>query len=83
MKRSLICFLVVGFAALSSSVMANTVQDRPNVFGGHPQVKTPNIDKLAQSVIRFTNAHTNVPVCQPSRNSLFTGVYLHVSGDFN
>ena len=97
MKRSLIGFLVVGFAALSSSVMANTVQDRPNVimiivddlndyqnvFGGHPQVKTPNIDKLAQSGIRFTNAHTNVPVCQPSRNSLFTGVYPHVSGDFN
>ena len=42
-------------------------------FGGHPQAKTPNIDKLAARGIRFTNAHCAVPICGPSRAALFTG----------
>jgi arylsulfatase A-like enzyme len=42
-------------------------------FGGHPQVKTPNIDELAARGTRFTNAHCAVPICGPSRASLFTG----------
>ena len=62
--------------------MCDDLNDYQGVFGGHPQAKTPNIDKLASSGIRFTNAQTNVPVCQPSRNSLFTGVYPHNSKDF-
>lgn len=63
-------------------IMVDDLNDYQGVFGGHPQVKTPNIDKLAKSGIRFTNMQTNTPVCQPSRNSLFTGVYPHDSGDF-
>ena len=64
-------------------IMCDDLNDYQGVFGGHPQAKTPNIDKLANSGIRFANAQTNVPVCQPSRNSLFTGVYPHNSKDFN
>lgn len=64
-------------------ILVDDLNDYQGVFGGHPQAKTPNIDKLAQSGLRFSNAHSNVPVCQPSRNSLFTGVYPHDSGDFN
>jgi arylsulfatase A-like enzyme len=63
-------------------IICDDLNDYEGVFGGHPQVKTPNIDKLAKSAITFTNAHTNCPVCSPSRNSLFTGVYPHESGDF-
>ena len=63
-------------------IMCDDLNDYQGVFGGHPQAKTPNIDKLANSGIRFANAQTNVPVCQPSRNSLFTGVYPHNSKDF-
>jgi arylsulfatase A-like enzyme len=63
-------------------IMVDDLNDYQGVFGGHPQVKTPNIDKLAASAVRFTNMQTNTPVCQPSRNSLFTGVYPHDSGDF-
>jgi iduronate 2-sulfatase len=63
-------------------IMVDDLNDYQGVFGGHPQVKTPNIDKLAKSGVRFTNMQTNTPVCQPSRNSLFTGVYPHDSGDF-
>ncbi|MEW6997843.1 sulfatase [Colwelliaceae bacterium BS250] len=63
-------------------IVVDDLNDYQGVFGGHPQVKTPNIDKLAKSGIRFTNMQTNTPVCQPSRNSLFTGVYPHESKDF-
>ncbi|WP_019028927.1 sulfatase-like hydrolase/transferase [Colwellia piezophila] len=63
-------------------IMVDDLNDYQGVFGGHPQVKTPNIDKLASQSIRFTNMQTNTPVCQPSRNSLFTGVYPHDSADF-
>lgn len=63
-------------------IMCDDLNDYQGVFGGHPNAKTPNIDKLAHSGIQFMNAQSNVPVCQPSRNSLFTGVYPHDSKDF-
>ena len=63
-------------------IMCDDLNDYQGVFGGHPQAITPNIDKLAASGVQFVNAQSNVPVCQPSRNSLFTGVYPHESKDF-
>jgi arylsulfatase A-like enzyme len=42
---------------------------------GHPEVKTPNLDALAASGIRFTNWYSTCPVCSPSRASLLTGKY--------
>lgn len=63
-------------------IMIDDLNDYQGVFGGHPQAKTPSIDKLSQSGTTFINGHTNVPVCQPSRNSLFTGIYPHRSRDF-
>ena len=63
-------------------IICDDLNDYEGVFGGHPQVKTPNIDKLAKSAVSFTNAHSNCPVCSPSRNSLFTGVYPFHSKDF-
>ncbi|WP_438988678.1 sulfatase [Polaribacter sp.] len=63
-------------------IMVDDLNDYQGVYGGHPQAKTPHIDNFAASSTVFTNAHTNVPVCQPSRNSLFSGVYPHKSKDF-
>ena len=42
---------------------------------GHPQVISPNIDKLAKSGVLFLNAHNQFPLCGPSRTSLMTGMY--------
>jgi choline-sulfatase len=47
---------------------------------GHPFVKTPNIDSLAQHGVRFTNAWTSCPVCVPTRASLATGKYVYQIG---
>ncbi|MFM9956269.1 MAG: sulfatase-like hydrolase/transferase, partial [Opitutaceae bacterium] len=40
---------------------------------GHPQVKTPHIDRLAKRGITFTNAHCAAPLCNPSRAAVFSG----------
>lgn len=40
---------------------------------GHPQVQTPNIDRLARRGTLFANAHCQAPLCNPSRTSVMTG----------
>jgi arylsulfatase A-like enzyme len=42
---------------------------------GAQRVRTPNIDRLAQRGIRFTDAHASAATCTPSRYSLLTGEY--------
>jgi len=42
---------------------------------GHPLVKTPNIDRLAEEGVLFENAYCNDPICGPSRASFMTGLY--------
>jgi len=50
------------------------------VYGSQVENITPNIDRLASEGLRFTNAHVNIAVCQPSRQSLMTGRYPHNNG---
>lgn len=47
---------------------------------GHPSIKTPNIDRLAERGVRFTNVHVQSPICGPSRMSFYTGRYVHSHG---
>jgi N-sulfoglucosamine sulfohydrolase len=51
---------------------------------GNRDVRTPNIDALAKGGLRCDRAYTAVGVCQPSRSSLFTGLYPihHGAGGF-
>lgn len=42
--------------------------------------QTPNVDKLAQTGVRFENAMAQGMMCGPSRNSLMTGLYPHNLG---
>lgn len=62
--------------------------DRPNIIlitadqwrgdylgcSGHRDVKTPYIDSLATTGIRFTNAYSATPTCIPARAALHTGM---------
>ena len=54
-------------------------QHNRNVLGcyGNPVVQTPNLDRLAEGGVRFTNAYTNCAICVPVRASLATGRYVH------
>ena len=47
---------------------------------GNTQVKTPNIDKLAEQGVRFSNYFCTNPICMPNRATLATGVYPNVHG---
>lgn len=40
---------------------------------GHPHIKTPNLNRLAESGIRLTSCYSAAPVCSPSRVGLLTG----------
>lgn len=40
---------------------------------GHPHIRTPNLDRLANEGIRLTNCYAAAPVCSPSRVGLLTG----------
>ena len=40
---------------------------------GQSLIKTPNIDRLAEEGIKFTNFYAGSPVCAPSRSVLLTG----------
>jgi len=55
---------------------------RDNTFGamGHPFVKTPNVDRLLDQSVRFTNTYIAEPTCSPSRVALLTGVHERVNG---
>lgn len=41
---------------------------------------TPHLDKLAAEGMRFERMHATCPVCQPSRQTLLTGLYPHNNG---
>ena len=44
---------------------------------GHPEVRTPNLDRLASSGVRFTQWYANAPVCSASRAAIMTGKFGH------
>ena len=54
-----------------------SVEDMGPILGayGNKIVNTPNINRLAQEGIKYTNAYATVGVCAPSRFSIITGMY--------
>ncbi|MCB1064094.1 MAG: sulfatase [Verrucomicrobiae bacterium] len=61
-------------------IAIDDMNDWVGCLGGHPQVKTPNIDALADRGINFTNAHCQAPICNPSRVSLTLGLLPSTTG---
>ncbi len=88
MYFKLCIFLIVYFILCVTNGCLDQENPHPNViiiitddqgYGdlaitGNEQIKTPVIDQLAQSSIRFNNFYVS-PVCAPTRSSLLTGRY--------
>lgn len=61
-------------------IISDDLNDTIDGMGGHPQARTPNINRLMQKGVRFVNAQCNDPLCAPSRASLLSGLYPHTTG---
>jgi N-sulfoglucosamine sulfohydrolase len=78
-------FILLFFFVLEAQDNANkqlnvvwiSVEDMGPVLSayGNPSIKTPNIDRLANEGVKYTNAYATVGVCAPSRFSIITGMY--------
>ena len=94
-RFSIILSSVVVLAITTCSLADSPAQpSRPNVLfipiddmndwvthlGGHPQSVTPNLDRLANQGVSFTNAHCAAPACNPSRVALLTGLRPFTTG---
>ncbi|SHK68290.1 Arylsulfatase A [Reichenbachiella agariperforans] len=87
MQKSLVVFLIAFTSVVSSFAQPNILfiesDDQSNqAVGafGHPEMKTPNIDRIADAGVSFTSAYNmgcwSPAVCVPSRTMLFYGKYL-------
>ena len=87
MFRTATVFVFFFFATTLSAAKPNILflaiddqNDWIGCLGGHPQVKTPNIDALASRGTLFNNAHCQSPLCNSSRTSLMTGLRPSTTG---
>jgi arylsulfatase A-like enzyme len=94
-RRAAIGLMLAALAAVCPvSTLAGEPAPRPNFIvifcddlgygdlGCYGSVKnrTPNIDRLSQQGMRFTDFYSSSPVCTPSRASLLTGCYARRVG---
>lgn len=89
--------LVLTHAGQTRAAEQAAVASKPNVLfiaiddlnhwvhylGRNPQVKTPNLDKLAARGVRFTHAYCAAPVCNPSRTALMSGLLPSTSSVYD
>ena len=61
-------------------IAVDDLNDWTTFLGGYPNVKTPNLQRLADSGVFFTRAYCSAPACNPSRASLLCGVRPSTSG---
>ncbi|MGB0580955.1 MAG: sulfatase [Limisphaerales bacterium] len=61
-------------------IIADDLNDWIGCLGGHPQVRTPNIDRLAKRGLLFANAHVQATYCGPSRVSFLSGRMPQTTG---
>ena len=80
------CLAACGAADKSRplNVLFITADDLGLVIGsyGETLIETPHMDALAAEGVRFEVAYVTQASCSPSRSSMFTGMYVHSTGQY-
>lgn len=80
--------LLVAFPVMAADhpniviVLADQWRASATGYAGDPNVKTPNLDRLAKEAVNFRNTVSVLPVCTPQRSALMTGRYPTSTGMF-
>jgi len=91
---TLACFFGVGLLLSWTSVAVLAAEKRPNIVfflvddqrndtlgcAGHPILKTPTVDRLAERGVRWRNMFVTTSICAASRASIFTGLHERTHG---
>ncbi len=84
-----LCVAQIGISAAFAATKPNIIyliadewRASATGYAGDPNVKTPNLDKLAKQSLNFHNAVSVLPVCTPHRAALMTGRYPTSTGMF-
>jgi arylsulfatase A-like enzyme len=93
------CFVIAAAVMVAAAAPACAQADKkqPNILfiaiddlndwigclGGHPQAKTPNLDRLAKKSLLFTRAYCPAPACNPSRAALLSGLRPSTTGVYH
>ena len=93
---SFVCLVAALFYMISTgrAILADEEAARPDILLimpdqmrgdclsilGHPAVRTPTLDQLAQRGVLFRRAYSTVPSCIPARYAMLTGLYPQTSG---
>ena len=85
---------LISFLCIFGATLWVSAQKSPNVlyiisddqawtdygFMGHPQIKTPHLDKLANESVLFERGYVPTALCRPSLVTLINGQYAHKHG---
>ncbi len=64
-------------------IISDDLNDWIGPMGGHPQAKTPNLDKLAARGMTFMKNQCPAPVCNPSRTAFMSGLRPSTTGIYH
>lgn len=86
------CVLLLALCAIG--VTPGAAEQKPNIvlilsddqawsdygFMGHPEIRTPHLDKLAERSLVFERGYVSAPLCRPSLASILTGQFASTHG---
>ncbi len=93
-RRLAFLLVLIGLAGRWAPADASDDASRPNIVfflsddqragftgvAGHPVLRTPTMDRLAEEGVRFENAFVTTSICWISRQTIFSGLYDRTSG---
>ncbi len=61
-------------------ILFDDLNDWISPLNGHPDVQTPEFERIAKAGLTFENAHCDAPACNPSRTALLSGLRPSTTG---